>query len=395
MVIGSGWEQERLVRLAKERGHWVVATAWPPAYADALPLADAGEHADPRDLDWMWRLAREYSVEAVVADQCDYSYFAAAYVAERLGVPGPTVAAAQVATNKQLQRERLAAAGVRQPQFRLCRDLDGVEKCASEFGYPVIIKPVDNRGNFGVNRVDAPGQTLEAFYEALANAHSRAVLVEEFIEGTMSTVEGFVFPDGTHASLVCSSKVMLGGRKRVAMELRYPGQFTTEVARRLVERNQAAIAALGYGVGPTHAEYMVTAEGEPYFIEAANRGGGVLINSHIVPALTGVDTTALMLDHSTGSCIARRGPGGLHGSVVLSFFGLGQEGEVAAIEGLEEARHLAGVISLRLLIGVGSQIRAIVTDAHRHGFVIAQAERIEEALQVAERAKNLVRVTVR
>lgn len=395
MVIGSGWEQERLVRLAKERGHWVFATAWPPVYADALPLADAGEHADPRDLDAIWRLAREHRIEAVVADQCDYSYFAAAYVADRLGTPGSTVAAAQVATNKQLQRARLAAAGVRQPQFRLCRDLEAARKCAAEFGYPAIIKPVDNRGNFGVNRVDVAEQVPEAFYEALSNAHSRMVLVEEFIEGTMATVEGFMFPGQIHTSLVCSSKVMLGGRKRVAMELRYPGQFTADVTRRLVEGNQAAMTALEYGVGPTHAEYMVTTEGEPYFIEAANRGGGVLINSHIVPTLTGVDTTALMIDHATGGELPPHGPTELQGSIILSFFGVAGEGEVAGIEGLGEACRLPGVIALRMLVAIGSRLRAIVTDAHRHGFVIARGDCLDEALRVATRAKTLVRVITR
>jgi biotin carboxylase len=395
MVIGAGWEQERLVRLAKERADWVFATAWPSTYAHALPLADEGVVADPRDLDRIWRLAREHRIGGVVADQCDYSYFAAAYVAERLGAPGPGVAAAQVATNKQHQRERLARSVVRQPRFLVCRSLADAENGAAEVGFPAIVKPVDNRGNFGVNRVDAPDQVAEAFYEAVANAHSRTVLVEEFITGTMATVEGFVFPDGVHVSLVCSSKVMLGGRKRVAMELRYPGQFDPDVTARLLECNQAAIEALGYGVGPTHAEYMVTPGGEPYFIEAANRGGGVLINSHIVPALTGVDPTALMVEYAKGASITRPPPGAPKESAILSFFGLAQAGEVAVIEGLELARSLPGVISLRMLIDVGSWIGAIVTDAHRHGFVIARASGIEEAVQIAGRAKALVRVVVR
>jgi biotin carboxylase len=395
MVIGSGWEQERLVRVAKERADWVLATAWPSTYAHALPLADAGVVADPRDLDQIWQLAREHNVDGVVADQCDYSFFAAAYVAERLGAPGPGVAAAQVATNKQRQRARLADSGVRQPQFRLCCSLADVERGVAELGLPAIIKPVDNRGNFGVNRIDAGDQVAEAFYEALANAHSRTVLVEEFITGTMATVEGFMLPDGTHLSLICSSKVMLGGRKRVAMELRYPGEFDRKVTVRLLERNQAAMRALGYGTGPTHAEYMVTASGEPYFIEAANRGGGVLINSHIVPALTGVDPTVLMVEYATGAAIGRPRPGVPKDSVILSFFGLGQEGAVVRIEGLEAARSVPGVISLRMLIDVGSRIRAIVTDAHRHGFVIAQGGGIDEAVQVAERAKALVRVITR
>lgn len=395
MVIAAGWEQERLVGLAKVRGYWVLATAWPPSYADALPLADVGERVDPRDLDAIWRLATAHRIEAAVADQCDYSYFAAAYVNERLGVPGVTVAAAQVATNKLRQRERLAAAGIRQPRHHVCTDLAAARRAVDDVKYPAILKPVDNRGNFGVNRVDAPEQVADAFYEALANAHSRTVLVEAFIEGTMSTVEGFMFPGGRHVSLVTSSKVMLGGRKRVAMELRYPGEFAPEVQRGLVAGNQAAMAALGYGVGPTHAEYMVTAGGEPYFIEAANRGGGVLINSHIVPAITGVDPSVLMLDHATGATLVAPPATEPHGAAVLSFFGFRAHGEVAAVEGVDAARALPGVIALRILVSIGARIDPIVTDAHRHGFVVARGASLDEALRTVERAKALVKVQVR
>jgi hypothetical protein len=111
--------------------------------------------------------------------------------------------------------------------------------------------------------------------------------------------------------------------------------------------------------------------------------------------LTGVDTTALMLDHATGCDVLRTRDDQVRGAMVLSFFGVAEEGEVTAIEGLDEARRVAGVISLRMLVAVGTRIRAIVTDAHRHGFVITRGSRLDEALQVANRAKALVRVVVR
>lgn len=50
---------------------------------------------------------------------------------------------------------------------------------------------------------------------------------------------------------------------------------------------------------------------------------------------------------------------------------------------------------MRMLIGVGNRVRAIVTDAHRHGFVIARGGCLDEAVEMANRAKALVRVTLR
>lgn len=392
MVIAAGWEQERLIRLAKEKGHWVLATAWPAAYADSLGLADVGEVVDNRDLDPYFALAGKHRIDAVTSDQCDYSMFAAACVAERLGLPGPQVAAAQVANNKADQRRLLAAADVPQPRSFPCASLAEVREALAEIGYPAILKPVDNRGNFGVNRVDEDGQVTDAFFEAIANAHSRRLLVEEFVEGTMTTVEGFAVPGQGHTSLAVSSKEMLGGRKRVAMELAYPAELPDPVVARMLETNQRAIAALGYDAGPTHAEYMVTAEGVPYFIEAANRGGGCLVHPLIVPAACGLDTTALQLDLVTGEEVDLpvAAPGGR--PTLLRFFALEGQGVVEAIRGLEEARATPGVLESRVMVAVGARVAPITTDAGRHGFVIASGETLAEAREIASAAAGRVEV---
>ena len=394
LAIGAGWEQERLLAAARARGRGLVATAWPSTYADALPMASVGAVVDPRDLAGIWAFAREHRPSAVVADQCDYSYFATAFVAERLGLPGPTLASAHVATNKYRQRQRLAAAdAVAQPRYRLCRTLTEVREALNEVKYPAILKPLDNRGNFGVNRVDEPVQVPDAYYEALTHSHTRELLVEEFVDGTMTTVEGFRFP-AEHVSLVASSKRMLGGRKRVAMELQYPALLDDHVVRDLMETNQRVMAALGYGVGPTHAEYMVTPDGRPFFIEAANRGGGVLINSHIVPALTAVDPTQLLLDHALGLEVPTARPRPATGAAVLSFFGFDTTGTVQGFDGVDEARTLPGVLALRLMVSAGATIQPIVTDAHRHGFVIVNAPTIDAARRTVETIRELVRVRV-
>ena len=395
MVIAAGWEQERLIRLAKGKGHWVLATAWPAGYADSLELADVGEVVDNRELEAFHRLAEEHRIEAVTSDQCDYSMVAAAYVAERLGLPGPRVAAAQVANNKADQRRLLEGADVPQPRSIPCASLDEARAAVAETGYPAILKPVDNRGNFGVNRVDEDGQVSDAFFEALANAHSRRVLVEEFVEGTMTTVEGFAVPGQGHLSLVASSKEMLGGRKRVAMELAYPAELSDGVVTRLLETNQRAIAALGYDAGPTHAEYMVTAEGVPYFIEAANRGGGCLVHPLVVPAASGLDTTALQLDLVSGADVELPAvaPGGK--PTLLRFFALEGQGVVEAIRGLEAARAVPGVLESRVMVAAGAKVAPITTDSGRHGFVIATADSLAEAREVAARAAACVEVDFR
>ena len=57
---------------------------------------------------------------------------AAALVADRLGLPGPGLAAAVVSRNKALQRGVFAAAGVAQPEYVVTDDLTTVADWAAE-----------------------------------------------------------------------------------------------------------------------------------------------------------------------------------------------------------------------------------------------------------------------
>ena len=100
--------------------------------------------ASPRDIDRCVAVARTHRVDAVVADQCDYSLFASACIADLLGLHAPSLAAAQLATNKRLMRERLADAALDQPVFRACRTLAEAEAALDHTGLPAIFKPVDN-----------------------------------------------------------------------------------------------------------------------------------------------------------------------------------------------------------------------------------------------------------
>src|SRR5690606_19768243 len=125
---------------------------------------------------------------------------------------------------------------------------------ARDIGFPVVVKPVDNRGSFGVNRV-AGAQGMEtAYVDALIHAHSRLVLVEAFIPGTHITIDGYCFPRAGHRSLGLATKGMLGGTRQVAVEIIYPGELPAEVCHQALANNDRVVAAMGFRYGMTHAE---------------------------------------------------------------------------------------------------------------------------------------------
>ncbi len=390
LIINAGWEQEDLLQAAKNAGCYVIATNATPN-APAFHWADETYVLDPRNIDAHLKLAQEKQVDGVMADQCDYSHYTAAYIAERLGLQGSGLKAVQNATNKKWMRQVCEQAGIQQPRFFPCKYLEEAQAAADKLGYPVMIKPLDNRGNFGANQVENAGQLTEAFYEAIAHAHSRECLVEKFIEGTMYTVDGFAFSDGSHQSLGVASKVLLGGRKRVAMDILYTPPISADLMQRLKDNHTAVAKALGLTLGCTHGEYMVTEQGEIYLIECANRGGGVYTSSRIVPAVSGYNIPRMLIQVALGEQVLPEAGKPTANGAILRFFKL-EPGRIIAVENIDVVQKIPGVLAFRLMVGVGDLVQPITNDAGRHGFVIATGKIVDEAETIAEQAKTALTI---
>jgi len=385
LVINLGWEQQPLITALKSAGHSLhgihcTAPEHPENFESVRIL-------DLRDLGGIRAHARALRPEAVVSDQCDYSMFAHAVVSEDLGLPGPRVAQAQLACNKWLQRDRSREAGLDIPAYACVTCLAEARSKAETIGYPVILKPVDNRGSFGVNKVDDPGTLAEAYYDALANSHSRYVLVEEFIHGVHITVDGYAFRGLGCKSLTLATKGMLGGGRQVAMDILYPGELAPAVFEKALRVNEEVNTALGYAFGMTHSEYMVTEEGRVVLIESANRGGGCFTSEIIVPATSGVNVLAQLVDDVTGTQSPDRYEEPAHAGVLLKFFRF-QPGLIRSFSGLDEVRSSDGVLALRLAVAAGQRIDPITTDANRHGFLILK----HDIRNIRQRANELIQL---
>lgn len=393
LIMPAGIEQVFIIRKARELGLFVVAVDASPDAA-GFPFANVAEVASSRDVDRCLAIARRHGVDAVVADQCDYSLFASACIADLLGLHAPSVEAAQLATNKRLMRERVARAGLTQPAFHAARTLEEAEAAVSGTGLPAIFKPVDNRGCFGVSTARTAAEVKESFYDALMNAHSREVIVESFLEGTMVTVDGYCFSPGRYLALGVATKRKVGGRRNVDMEVMYPAELPADVVARVLDYNARTVAALGLTFGATHGEYLVTADGTPYLIEIANRGGGVYTAPVIVPSLSFAPIPELLIRNAFGEFPGPEGvePAPQPRSTVLGFIDFGRRGTLVSVDGVDRALRIPGVLAVHLLAKVGQPLPDITHGPSRHGFVIATAATPEATRRLVQDVRAALRV---
>jgi biotin carboxylase len=194
-----------------------------------------------------------------------------------------------ITNDKFLQREIAEKTNISQPKYKLCWNLEIALEAAEEIGYPVILKPIDNRGSIGVSVADNKKELREAWFKSISNSHSRKCIVEDYIEGEMVAVDGF--HDSYKFSGLCvSTKEEYLEFENLDKALYFPGKLDNQIENKIFSLNKEIVRAIGIEFGFVHAEYKIEKDtGDIYLIEIANRGGGVYISEKILPEITGLD----------------------------------------------------------------------------------------------------------
>jgi biotin carboxylase len=371
LFLNIGWEQEPLLLKLKDYGMLIYGVHYNELYNKALPLEEVFI-ADLRDVESILTFARKIEPDYVISDECDYSHFTQALIAETINIPGPTIKAAQISANKYLQRSKAKKEGVLIPEFVLVRFKEDIYSFIEKVGYPIILKPIDNRGSFGVVKINNESEINSAYVSAIINSYSRLLIAEQFINGIEITVDGYCFKDGPR-SLSLAKKDKSGLSVQVSMDIKYPGELDDTLYQKAMINNEFVNKKLGYSFGMTHSEYMIDSKGDIYLIESANRGGGVFTSLIIAPNVSGVDLLYIYINDVCG-CEKTMAPAQIEkNQVILKFFSF-IEGHVKEIEGLDLLKSEKDLLNFRLAIKQGDIIKPIQTDANRHGFLIVKSD---------------------
>lgn len=297
LIIGAGWEQLPLVMEAKSMGLYTVVTTW----WDITKIpADKVYCVDSRDLVGLEKICTDEKPDYIIADECDYSMYAVSYLTSKFSLPGPTLYTQTITNNKYLQRQCIDKTEVKQPCYSLCWNFNDAKNSALKIGYPVIVKPIDNRGSIGVEKAENETELLSAWYSAIANAHSRMCIVEKFIDGDVITAEGF-HDSEEFEFITASTKVMYEQNKNLAKILCYPARLSSDLIENIQKNAKQVARALSINFGFTHIEFMIERNTEEiFFIEAANRGGGVYISNKVLQEITGINYNRSLIELAMG-----------------------------------------------------------------------------------------------
>lgn len=308
LLLGCGPEQIEALRIARELGYRTVAFDNDPNaagrdHADAFRRVDLKNptvllgHAELVAPDGVFVHAAELAVEA-------------AFVAEALDLPGLSIEAARTATAKELRIARFAEAGLRTPGYRVL-DRDSAasswQEAAQEIGFPCVLKPTDQAGARGVERIDdeAGVTAYHARRERFGCAH---FVCEERLEGLELSTEsvragGKLLHHAIALRHYDTTTVYAPAFIEDGHSLPYalPEPLRAEVERVI----ECAFEALGIEDGVLKGDLLIDAEGRVFVLEMAARTSGGRFADTVVPLGTGVNILYPLIELAMGDAFSR------------------------------------------------------------------------------------------
>ncbi|MFJ2742617.1 ATP-grasp domain-containing protein [Streptomyces sp. NPDC087440] len=261
------------VMSALDLGLDVVLVHVPGMYEEMLhDYCEKIVHADLSDaqslLDVLRPLHEERPFERVLTTS-EAGAVPTAVVVEELGLPGNSVAAVRALYDKALTREALRRAGVGPVRHRVVDGADSLQAFRADVGGRIVVKPVDGTASADVHIIDTEEQAAAA-WRALDAAGYRRAIAEEFLDGPVISVESFS-SEGRHLPVALMTSVL--DEHLVEMEHSIPGAYGAEWRQELHAQTVALLDEVGLLEGPTHTEFILTAEG-PRMLESHSRMGG-------------------------------------------------------------------------------------------------------------------------
>ncbi len=277
LLLGGARYALPVIDAAHEMGARVVTCDYlPHNYAHAF--SDGYINASIIDNEAILAAARQCGADGIMSFAADPGVVAAAYAAEKLGLPFQgSYEAVSILQDKERYRAFLRNNGFNCPELHIYRSADEAAADADDIAYPVIAKPVDSAGSKGCSRVDDSEGLRAAVEYALQFSRDGRCIVEQFLEkdGDSSDADGFV-TGGRFSCVSFTSQLFDPAVPNPYTPAAYtmPASMPAWAQDELVGELQRLADLLGLRDGVFNIETRVATDGKAYLMESSPRGGG-------------------------------------------------------------------------------------------------------------------------
>ena len=400
LIISGGIEAADAAKRAREMGLHVVVSDIDenaPGFAYAHDRIIADVYGPEQTADAAERYAKEKrKINGVICVAAD-APMTAALVAERLHLPGISMATAKLACDKLAMKRCFMEAGVSVPWFTPVDSAAELRAIIAKRGNRLVIKPVDSRGSRGVQRLARVSDLDSAFMLARRHSPTERVMVEEYLDGPQVSTESIVtggrcytpgFSDRNYEFLETHAPFFIENGGDLPSHL---PQTIQDQVRALVTD---AAAAIGVRDGTVKGDVVVH-NGEPFVIELAARLSGGFFCTREIPLNTGIDFIGCAIRVALGERIMPVELEPIRLQPVVQRYAFPRPGRIIHVRGADAAKNVPGIADIVVTAKPGDVIPPAGDKRPSAAMILATGRTREAALASAHAAISALVIETR
>ncbi len=285
LILCASHNDLGLIRALRKLGYYIICIGNVPGLMGER-FVDEYIRMDYSDRESVLQLAKEKNIDAICQCCNDFGVYTAAYVAEKLDLPGyDSYETTLMLHNKDKFKEFAEKLDLPTPKAYGFEKKDEAITWLKEVGYPIIVKPTDASAGNGIHKAECIEEAVQAVEVAFGKSRAGRIVIEPFISGSQ---HGFcTFLVNQRVVAFCSNnEYSVLNPYRVEIDT-YPADNCALVQDILIGQIERIAKELQLKDGIFHLQYIMDGE-KPQIIEVMRR---VLGNMYSVPAnqLNGFD----------------------------------------------------------------------------------------------------------
>lgn len=393
LLLGGSAQQVVAIEAAKRLGYYTVL-------CDYLTDNPGQYHSDKfylvstTDKEAVLKVAEDEAVDGVLAYASDPAAPTAAYVAEKLGLPGNPYESVEILNHKDKFRAFLKEHGFCTPEARGYSSTDEALRDIESgvFKFPVIVKPVDSSGSKGVGRIDEIDEAKKKLEYAMSFSRGKRIIVEEFVEkfgyqiaGDGLSVDGrlvFRYFANDHFNPKCVNPF-------VPISASFPYIMPVEVQDKVHAEIQRLLTALDMRTTTYNFDIRIDKDCNVYLMEVAPRDGGNYIPD-VIRYATGVDLVECSVKAAMGEKIhiGEITPKGFYSYYAVHSL---EDGILREVK-INAAEH---ILENHILVKPGDKISAFTGANTTLGCLLMKFNTMEQMLDMMDHSEKWIEVRLK
>lgn len=362
ILAGRPIGSKDIVEYAKQNGVYAVVTDnLTVSQSPVKAIADEYWDVSTADVDLLCEKIKEYGIDAVFTGIHEFNIWRTFDVCEKLNLPFYAT------------REQLIETSVKSNYKQLFRKFDipvidefiltdeNFEQDISKLVYPILIKPVDGSGGYGISICHDERELREGYVKAMGFSKSKKVLVEKYISAKEVTIFYIIQEGKIMLSAMADRHTENGSKYTIPLPVLYtfPSIHLSEYQNKLNNKVIKAFESIGVMNGMIFIQAFV--DGDYFrFYDIGFRLTGTQ-EYHILENLCGYNPLKMLVDYSlTGKMgkgdISRLVDPHFNGKHACNITFLMKPSVIGEFVGLEEVEELEGVLKVIKNHQIGDEV---------------------------------------